>query len=69
MIDAETTTIRRTGSPALRLPMQARPVHRGASAAVLADGGVEADWGWSDIWDTAKKLPWGDIAKGAINLL
>jgi hypothetical protein len=46
-----------TWGPQSRLPVQAAPVLRthGSAAALNEGSGLDASWGWSDLWDAAKK--------------
>ena len=48
----------------LRLPSQAAPIDRTSSPAALYGPGVDASWGFSDLWD-AVKAPLGQLAQTA----
>jgi hypothetical protein len=50
-----------TKSVGLRMPVQSAVNRTASYAALTADGGVEAQWGFSDIWDIVKQVP--DIVK------
>jgi len=43
-----------TTSGSLRLPLQAAPIDRTSSPAALNASGVDASWGFSDLWDVVK---------------
>ena len=40
----------------LRLPLQAAPVDRTSSPAALNGSGIDASWGWSDVWNVVKQV-------------
>jgi hypothetical protein len=48
-----------TKSVGLRMPVQSAVNRTATYAALTADGGVEAQWGFSDIFDVVKKV--GDV--------
>ena len=43
-----------TMQASLRLPSQAAPIDRTSSLAALNASGVDASWGFGDIWDAVK---------------
>lgn len=50
-------TTKTTRRESLGMPLQAAPINRTEPGAKLANGsGVEASWGWGDVWNVAKKV-------------
>ncbi|SHN88966.1 hypothetical protein SAMN05660350_04958 [Geodermatophilus obscurus] len=62
-----TDQIRIDRSSSLQLPMQAAPIDRSQlpASAMASEGGIEAAFGWGDVWDVVKTV--GPAVLGAVS--
>jgi hypothetical protein len=56
-------------SGSLRLPLQAAPIDRTSSAAALNGSGIEASWGWGDVWNVVKDVAGPALTAAAPTIL